>query len=564
MRHLLAGLILFVLGLFCIGRSEALTPQQRTVLFSGPHFTYYVNSATGNDNNNGRSFGSPFKNLSAVPNLTAGQSICLENGSYWGQTLGGTAQQLTLAQLGAAGITVAGCGNGPKPIIDGSAIIPPGNFTADGSGGYLTTTITFPDASNGSWSNVLEIGGPGDSATGTFLANVASQALCDSTAGSYFISGMSTSVMPASAQVCVHATDSTNPGTNGYTYRIGIINPFSMSSKFGQVLNIEVRNSPNDNGDIGLQGDGFSYYVSGVIVRNGAKHNILLPCGSTLTNSIVIDGFYPTGGGGDASVVFHDNIGSGLPITMNGNIVQNDQNTTNSGGLGILTSHTTTSGICGQVNFNNNTVIAKNGAKINGVSTANAGVIVANNNIFSAVAQAYAPQNTLTITGDQIVATYSGGTSPIQPSNGLTMNLTSVKLCASNLTQGILRGANFSNTYVLSSNLFYILSPSAISGAIVFQGGTTVATSLTANSNDFGSNLSSYNPVALFAASGSTFSGDHNIYEPASTITWNFNGATDHTLATWQASVSPQDANATQSGGSASSACTLPTLPNVS
>ena len=171
-------------------------------------YTYYVNSATGNNGNSGTSFGLPLKDVTSLPSLTAGQSVCLEGGSWW-------REQLT---IGVANVMIAGCGTGALPIFDASDVIPNANFTADGSGGY-TATIAPVDVGDTGWINAYETGGPGDSATGQTLANVASQALCDSTAGSYWVNGQTTSwTIPASVTICVHPTDSSNAKTNGYTY----------------------------------------------------------------------------------------------------------------------------------------------------------------------------------------------------------------------------------------------------------------------------------------------------------------------------------------------------------
>src|ERR1019366_5405128 len=77
-------------------------------------FTYYVNSVTGNDSNNGTSFATPFLTIAhTLAALSAGNTVCLESGSVWHENF-----RVALNNIG-----VYACGTGARPLLDASDVI---------------------------------------------------------------------------------------------------------------------------------------------------------------------------------------------------------------------------------------------------------------------------------------------------------------------------------------------------------------------------------------------------------------------------------------------------------
>lgn len=78
-----------------------------------PAFTYFVDSVAGSDANNGRSSSFPFQNLTALPTLTANQSVGLKYAASWtNQSIVSAADNITVAAYGTPGTL---------PLIDGNA-----------------------------------------------------------------------------------------------------------------------------------------------------------------------------------------------------------------------------------------------------------------------------------------------------------------------------------------------------------------------------------------------------------------------------------------------------------
>lgn len=527
------------------------------VTVTNDNYDYYVDGVNGSDSNTGLTSSQAFRNISALPTISAGQSVGLANGSHW-------RQQLT---INADNVTVTGYGSGALPILDASDQISNASLTKTPgyTNVYNSATTTFTMGGGIAWANMWETGGPGDSSTGTFLSATSSIAAVDATACSYYIPTMTTSLMPSAQPIYVHSCDSTSPVSNGYTYEVAQRAGLSMTSRNGIVRNIEGRKNAANDGSIILQGDGYSYAVNNVVARDGGKHNILLSGGSTLASSTIINSYYNASGIGGGMIEFHDGIGSGLPVTISTTACQTDQIVTGNGTANCAGSHAS-SGNLGAVTLNNIWVIAKNDAQLGGFSFGNAGQITATSVYGSQLSGGFSLNsgNNLILGNSQFVSFNSIGNQPISTNaNNLQISISGSKFCSTNNTQGIIRIVGNSGTSVnLSSNSFYLLSPNANSKATVRNNGT--GASFTFNNNDFGGNTQFYTPLQD-TGSSNTFSGDNNIYESASfPAQWQLNnGSTITTLAAWKALVSPADANATTTGGSAVDACTLPTMPTV-
>lgn len=554
-----------VLGLG-MGEGEAITSGQRAAVFSGGAcsklvqsctrgYTYYVNSATGNNSNSGKSFGSPLKDITSLPAPTAGQSVCLEAGSSW-------RQQLT---INADGVTVAGCGAGTKPILDASDVLANAGFTADGLGGYYTASKSFLASGQSGWVNVFEAGAAGDNAKGQFLTNVASQALVDATACSYYIPGLSNaSNVPASGVIYLHACDSSNPISNGYTYEFSNrVAGLSMTSLGGVVANIEGRKPSGASGAIALNGDGYGYLASGVIARDGNKHVMFAPSGSTVQKSTLIDAYFGPSGYANL-LVFFDGTSTGKNAYSLGNIYQVDQTGSATDGASALIQHTG-SGNFGTISSIGDWFIAKNNLPMVGIGPQNAAALVVTGDYGSNVSAAVNFYQPTTISNSQFVASILPSDPLSYEANNLSLTLNNVEICAANEQHGMIVVGSFTGeTLNISGGLYYINTPLGY-GYMNYGITANAAISVAMTGARWGTAYSSqYIMMYMTAASGNAFVGANNIYE---VVTGPFYAYFNNSLS-YQGNWPP--AGATDTGATfpatasvAINACTLPTIPSV-
>lgn len=101
------------------------------LLFAGNHYVSSVNGSTGGTGTQGN----PYKNLSQVATLAAGDTVFLECGSLFRETL-------TLFSGGTSGarIVITNYGSGAKPVISGADTVQ--NWTQDGTKYYATFSGT--------------------------------------------------------------------------------------------------------------------------------------------------------------------------------------------------------------------------------------------------------------------------------------------------------------------------------------------------------------------------------------------------------------------------------------
>lgn len=544
---------LFILGLIGSAHAAIMSiPVYTTKQVLPPQYTYYVDSVRGSDANAGTTpYGGAFQNTTAVPALTTGQSIGLLCGSYWRQQITVSVNTATVSGYPLSCPAIAA-----RPILDASDVVANANFTktAGFTNVYQTPTLSFLTTG---WVNVWETGASGDSGTGTYLANVSSQSLVDTTPGSYFISGMTSSGSPASAVIYIHSTDGSSPITNGYLYEYAGVrgSGLNMTSLNGKILNLQAQKSSTNNGSITLNGDGNSYSVNGALIRDGGKHNIFLPCGSSLENSTVIDGYYP--GSGNLGVFF-DGTGTILPFWVTDSIFQQDQNIAGNS-ISALFQHTIT-GTCGPGVVFSNWFIAKNGASFSGMSFANTNSIVLSTDYSSQLTETVTVYGNTEIVNSQFFSTITNNTAISVSANNVALALYGLSACAANVSNGMIYSPETSVIITLANSSLYLQTPSA--NSINMINASNGSLSVVSNNNDFGGSNSFVRPYDL-AGTGNTFAGNNSIYEASGINRWTLNNTLYTTLATWLSAVAPQDAASTSSGGNAVAACTLPTIPNI-
>lgn len=522
----------------------------------GQHFTYRVDSVRGT------SAGPVFQNITSLPTIKSGDSIGLACGSYWRQQLSINANNVTVAGYGQCSSALIGA-SGNLPILDASDVILNANLTDDGSGAYSTATITFIDSASPSKVNVLETGGPGDPATGQFLKYVTSQALCDSTAGSYFIPSMTEVFMPATGKIYIHPTDSSNAISNGYLYefsnRAGGIVATAGSSNL-KISNVEGRKSADNGGSIQV---GDNATITNVIARNGGKHNMIAGGGVVISHSLLVDAYYSI----PNLLVLYDNAGTGLNLTVTGNIFQQSVLLAGMTSGQAVFSHTS-GGSHGSALLNGNWYISLNNAIMTGAQFANVTSVVASNENMSKLSNGYTLQQNWTVNNWNYVSALNNNQQPLySPTgfSGLVLSINNSNVCAANTNHGLIDLRSPATALTITGGKLYVNTPQANSAfEAVSNTATGIGSTFTFNGVDFGGAVNFWKPIQD-GASGDTFLGDHNIYESllfAPQFILN-NAAAKTTLPAWQALVSPADANSTESGGSAVSACTLPTIPSV-
>ena len=457
-------------------------------------------------------------------------------------------------------------GTGARPILDGSDLIVNANLTktAGLTNVYNTGTINFILGGLGAvgWINVFETGGPGDGATGQFLQFVTSQALCDSTPGSYTIAGMSTGAgVPTSAAIYIHSTDSSSPITNGYTYEFSNRSASIYSTGAGATISgIECRKAAGKDGAINLDaGDGSAFTVNDCLVRLCAQHSLFASGGSVVKNSIFINNYFGTTGGN--CIVFYENVGAGRSFWSQNNIFQQDQNITGYGGTTAILSHSS-SGNNGTVYSQNDWFISKNSGNLGGFFVQDAaslnisGALGSNTNTFIS---AY---TNVTLTNSQVVSNYVFNQLINGQANNLTYALSGNQYAT---TLGVPIIATHSTTGVALSITGDIYYRNDKTNSADFINGAG-SCSLSVNNVTFDAavqHTQAYDTSGPWTFSGGTTSGTDNSYKAVQVDNFTWNGTYYSSLATWLAAISPQDSAAitTRSGSSAN---TLPTIPNVS
>lgn len=308
-------------------------------------YDYYVDSVNGNDANDGRAPSRALKTLRALPVITAGMRIGLACGSHW-------REQLTIV---ANNVTVGAYGGGGKPVLDCSDLIADGDWSKTGglTNVYQCDKSPALDVAE-TYNGVFEDGVP--------LTWVASTALCDATAGSFYPS--SNTVAPCT--LYIHATDSGDPSSNGKTYtfasRLNAINSYGYTGV--SIAGVSGQYCLNGSGNFRI---GNNSTLTNCLSTWGVKHNYYIGEGCVLTDCVATDiRQYTTGGSTGTLYVFNSNNPAGGGCQFIRCVAQSTaQNTTGSGFYG----HRSGVGNFGTVTFDSCTV-SKMGIGIYGLDAA--------------------------------------------------------------------------------------------------------------------------------------------------------------------------------------------------
>lgn len=531
-------------------------PALRQILLGRPAFDFYVDSVNGSDSNSGKSASSAFKTIGKLPALGIGQKVGLARGSSWREQL----------SVSSADVTVAAYGAGNRPILDASDLIASNSWskTAGLTNVYNTGTINFimgGDAT--SWVNVFETGAAGDNANGQFLKFVADQTTCDSTAGSYTIAGQSTAGgVPVSASIYIHATDSSDPRSNGYTYEFSNRRAalyFSTGAVRGRIIGIEGRKACSNSGAFDLDaGDGSRFFVDNCLGRLCNDHILFTSGDSTVQNSIFIDSYW--GSNAANHIVFYENVGVGRNFYSINNVFQQDQNPGSSVPTCIL-SHSG-SGTNGTLYSTNDWFLAKNSCTLIGIFVQEAAKVSVSGANSSELYQFINAYTNIDLTGCHFVSAVSSNTQIIAQADSLTFNLTNVQISTKNDAHQVGLGTHTGITVNDSGGTYYKDTPNGSALDIFAGSAASGTTSLNFNGTTFDGAITFIFPYN-FSGSGAVFTSGANVNSYKNVNRWEINGTAYTSLAAWQAAVSPQDSGAvtTRSGTAAK---TLPTIPSVS
>ena len=367
---------------------------------------------------------------------------------------------------------------------------------------------------------------------------------------------------PTSAAICVHATDSSNPGLNGYVYEFSNRKAaIYINGLNGVIQNVEGRKAAVTSGPFDIA-DGLSghFTLNNVVARDCNDHCIVAGGGTTVENSLLVDGYWGTQNA--TLLVFYEPTASGQQNSSINNVFQFDQLVANSAGMTGIISHTGDSSTMAQINSTNDWFIAKNGAAGYGFSVQYTSLLNIVGARASQMSQFISAFTNIALSNSQMVSDATSNTQVIAQSNNLTLTFSSDQTCTSHMPIKLIFGTGM--TISDTGSTWYLKAPYA-STFDTFEGSSAA---LTINNDTFDNNIAfvmyPYNLYGTGATfTGGTTSGTANSYNAASaTNRFALNNTTYNSLSAWQTAVSPQDSAATTTRSGAS-ACTLPTIPSV-
>lgn len=226
---------------------------------SSQGFDYYVDSVAGNDGNSGRSEAAPFQTMAALSAVLAdGHRVALKRGSTWTEQLG----TLSAAKTN---VTIEAYGTGKMPILDGRDIVS-GSWTKTATRTFVYDKVVTITTDTGQFVSVWE--------DDVRLRWVASQALCDATAGTYYVA---TTGSGGTAQIYVHATGDGDPGSNGKVYKHSRRAYGLITGTNWRVSDIHTKCSLHNDGSLILNSNSIAYRC---LAEDGTKHNMFLADGA--------------------------------------------------------------------------------------------------------------------------------------------------------------------------------------------------------------------------------------------------------------------------------------------
>lgn len=260
---------------------------------------WFVDSVNGDDGNDGTAPNTAFATLGALPEITAGMRIALANGSHWDE-------QLTIA---VDNVIIEAYGSGARPILDCSTVYANASFSKTGGRTYVyqvnitTNYVSGEPSFVGVWED------------DTRLVNVASLALCDSTAGSYYVA----SHAATSITLYVHAADNSDITANGKVYEIAD-RGFGIYATNANSLTLRGLHCRRNYSNAGSIKAGRYARIYDCVVEDGNSHNIYVKDGS-LCDGVHATGIYYTGS--MSMFVYNENVAIGAGVTFRNCIADN-------------------------------------------------------------------------------------------------------------------------------------------------------------------------------------------------------------------------------------------------
>lgn len=224
-----------------------------------PVLNIFVDSVNGSDSNTGSSAAVPIKTISRLMSLmVSGSTVWLARGSYWREQLGALGGS-------AVGVGVTVYGSGQMPVLDGADVVNPAAWAKTGGLTSVYDLTWTHDVANGSFVSLWE--------NTTRLRWVASAALCDATAGSFYVDICDAT---ATSHVYYHPTGNGNPASNGLTVEMskrtyGLIAGLNWSVEY-----VHTRRQLHNDGS--LVGSAFGTFRH-CLAEDGTKHNMFLAGG---------------------------------------------------------------------------------------------------------------------------------------------------------------------------------------------------------------------------------------------------------------------------------------------
>lgn len=229
---------------------------------------WYVDSAYGSDDNDGRSSAGPLSTIAALLSrgVSGADTVYLARGSCWREQLIGL----------PAGVTVSSYGSGPRPIIDGSDPVPNASFTK--TPGYANVyqisvvhnfgaaSLAGQNVAHRLWENGVMLR--------RCVSAVPNPTLNDQLTALDAMAGAFYADQPTLGPdaVYVHAAGNTNPATNGRVYEAATrewavrLNDYVNGAR---ILGVHTRRNAHADGSLKFDG-----YASNCLAEDGRKHCI--------------------------------------------------------------------------------------------------------------------------------------------------------------------------------------------------------------------------------------------------------------------------------------------------
>lgn len=242
-----------------------------------PPLDWFVDSVNGSDSYTGKGPDQAFATIAKLleQSIVSGQNIALMRGSHWREKL--------IVSTGNVGVYAYG--SGAKPLLDCSVAISAGAWSKTGGYTYVyecsvvidyDATITWVSA----WEDDVRL------VRATSIAN------CDATAGSYYPSSDTSSPIT----LYVHASDGSDPGTNGKTYEYSKWRHGLWSDQINVTADgIQTRRNLHNDGSLVLGGSGA--HIANCSALEGSKHNLIVGVNSLVEHTEALYAYFGVDGG---------------------------------------------------------------------------------------------------------------------------------------------------------------------------------------------------------------------------------------------------------------------------